>query len=95
MDKVNYAILLSNDDGYDAPGIQLLKQFLLQLGHHVRGGTAPKHEWKSCSLTLDVALITKSSPMVISKWLTPADCVHLASVHLARVMIRFVLELMM
>ena len=73
-------ILLSNDDGYTAPGLIALHQALLTLGHTIMV-VAPEHNnsAKSNSLTLH-------SPLYVHQGAngfqyvngTPADCVHIA-----------------
>ena len=74
-------ILLSNDDGYQAPGINTLKKHLLQAGHRVTI-IAPDRNRSACSSLLSV---TKPlTPVQVEKdiWYvedgTPADCIHLA-----------------
>ena len=73
-------ILLSNDDGYTAPGLSALYHALLALGHNVTV-IAPEHNnsAKSNSITLN-------SPLYVHQGAngfqyvngTPADCVHIA-----------------
>jgi 5'-nucleotidase len=73
-------ILLSNDDGYTAPGLNALYKALVTLGHEVTV-IAPEHNnsAKSNSITLN-------SPLYVHEGAngfryvngTPADCVHIA-----------------
>ncbi len=73
-------VLVSNDDGVDAPGIHALAEGLRAAGHSVTI-VAPDRDRSgaSNSLTLDVPLRAKSvSPGVFSIAGTPTDCVHLA-----------------
>jgi 5'-nucleotidase len=74
-------ILLSNDDGYQAPGINTLREHLLQAGHQVTL-IAPDRNRSACSslLTVNDSLL----PVEVEEGLwyvkngTPADCIHLA-----------------
>ncbi|MCB1569214.1 MAG: 5'/3'-nucleotidase SurE [Xanthomonadales bacterium] len=73
-------VLVSNDDGVDAPGIKLLAQGLREAGHDVIT-VAPDRDRSgaSNSLTLDGPLRTRKVDETI--WCifgTPTDCVHLA-----------------
>lgn len=73
-------ILISNDDGVDAPGIKLLAQGLQEAGHTVFV-VAPDRDRSgaSNSLTLDMPIRAKS--LNENTWSvagTPTDCVHLA-----------------
>ena len=73
-------ILLSNDDGYTAPGIECLQKYLSQ--HHIVEVVAPDRDRSgaSNSLTLDRPLrISKASNGFRFVDGTPADCVHLAT----------------
>ncbi len=73
-------VLVSNDDGVDAPGIHALADGLRAAGHSVTI-VAPDRDRSgaSNSLTLDVPLRAKSvSQGVFSIAGTPTDCVHLA-----------------
>ena len=76
-------ILITNDDGVHAPGIQALAQALRPLGEvHV---VAPDREVSACSqsLTLKHPLrAEKLEPRVHAVDGTPADCVNLAIVKL-------------
>jgi 5'-nucleotidase len=73
-------VLVSNDDGVDAPGIHALADGLRAAGHSVTI-VAPDRDRSgaSNSLTLDVPLRAKSvGKDVFSIAGTPTDCVHLA-----------------
>jgi 5'-nucleotidase len=73
-------ILLSNDDGYFAPGLAVLAATLSQHGHQVTV-VAPERDRSgaSNSLTLDRPLMVRKTPggfHYVNG--TPTDCVHLA-----------------
>lgn len=73
-------ILVSNDDGVDAPGIRILADGLREAGHEVLV-VAPDRDRSgaSNSLTLDMPL--RVVPVDASTWRvhgTPTDCVHVA-----------------
>jgi 5'-nucleotidase len=72
-------ILLSNDDGYFAPGITLLAQSLSELGEVTVVAPERDRSGSSNSLTLDRPLTVKRAPngfYYVNG--TPTDCVHLA-----------------
>ena len=72
-------ILLSNDDGYFAPGIQALADALAGLGEIVVVAPEQNRSGASNSLTLDRPLFLKKAPSgfyFVNG--TPTDCVHLA-----------------
>lgn len=72
-------ILLSNDDGYFAPGIQALAEALTGLGEIVVVAPEQNRSGASNSLTLDRPLLLKKSAngfYFVNG--TPTDCVHLA-----------------
>ncbi|HHW4679436.1 MAG TPA: 5'/3'-nucleotidase SurE [Xylella sp.] len=73
-------VLLSNDDGVDAPGIRILADFLRSAGHEVVVVAPDRdHSGASNSLTLDVPIRAKQIDMhTYSVTGTPTDCVHLA-----------------
>jgi len=72
-------ILLSNDDGYRAPGINILFSELEKLGSTVIVAPDRNRSGASNSLTLDFPLrASHISDKVISVNGTPTDCVHLA-----------------
>lgn len=73
-------ILLSNDDGYFAPGLALLAATLAAQGHDITV-VAPERDRSgaSNSLTLDRPLMARQTPSgVYYVNGTPTDCVHLA-----------------
>ncbi|MCB1554190.1 MAG: 5'/3'-nucleotidase SurE [Xanthomonadales bacterium] len=73
-------VLVSNDDGVDAPGIRTLAQHLREVGHAVTV-VAPDRDRSgaSNSLTLDAPLrLKRVGDDVYSVAGTPTDCVHLA-----------------
>ncbi|ALR02630.1 5'/3'-nucleotidase SurE [Xylella fastidiosa] len=73
-------VLVSNDDGVDAPGIKILADALRNAGHEVMV-VAPDRDRSgaSNSLTLDTPIRAKQIDMhTYSVAGTPTDCVHLA-----------------
>jgi 5'-nucleotidase len=73
-------ILLSNDDGYFAPGLAALATALTENGHRVTV-VAPERDRSgaSNSLTLDRPLMVRQAPSGFHYVNgTPTDCVHLA-----------------
>lgn len=73
-------ILVSNDDGVDAPGIRILAEALRGAGHEVQV-VAPDRDRSgaSNSLTLDLPIrIKRIDECTCSVFGTPTDCVHLA-----------------
>ena len=72
-------ILVSNDDGYFAPGITLLAEALRQLGEVTVVAPERDRSGASNSLTLDRPLIVRRAPNgFFSVNGTPTDCVHIA-----------------
>jgi 5'-nucleotidase len=72
-------ILLSNDDGYHAPGIRVLRQSLARLAEVTVCAPDRNRSGASNSLTLDVPLrVLEVEPGVFCVQGTPTDCVHLA-----------------
>ncbi len=72
-------ILLSNDDGFMAPGINLLRDKLLETENVVTVAPDRNRSGASNSLTLEMPLrITKRGKQFYSVNGTPTDCVHLA-----------------
>jgi len=75
-------ILLTNDDGYQAPGIRALYDALREAGHHVRlaapttnaSGSSVSFTWSTVSVVRDPA-----DPNVIGISATPATAVVLAA----------------
>ena len=73
-------VLVSNDDGVDAPGIQILAEALRRAVHEVMV-VAPDRDRSgaSNSLTLDVPIRTRRiDAQTCAVAGTPTDCVHLA-----------------
>src|SRR5690606_15895512 len=73
-------VLVSNDDGVDAPGIRILAQGLRDAGHEVLI-VAPDRDRSgaSNSLTLDMPLrVQQLEKAVWRVYGTPTDCVHVA-----------------
>jgi 5'-nucleotidase len=72
-------ILVSNDDGYFAPGITLLAEALKQLGEVTVVAPERDRSGASNSLTLDRPLAVRKAPNgYFSVNGTPTDCVHIA-----------------
>lgn len=72
-------ILLSNDDGYFAPGLAMLAQSLAPLGEIVVVAPERDRSGASNSLTLDRPLMVRRAANGFSYVNgTPTDCVHLA-----------------
>jgi 5'-nucleotidase len=72
-------ILLSNDDGYFAPGLSILARVLAELGTITVVAPERDHSGASNSLTLDRPLFVRESAngfLFVNG--TPTDCVHLA-----------------
>ena len=73
-------VLVSNDDGVDAPGIAVLARHLRQAGHEVTV-VAPDRDRSgaSNSLTLDLPIrVRRVDAHTYAVAGTPTDCVHLA-----------------
>ncbi len=73
-------VLVSNDDGVDAPGIRILAEGLREAGHEVYV-VAPDRDRSgaSNSLTLDLPIrLKRIDHYTCSVAGTPTDCVHLA-----------------
>jgi 5'-nucleotidase len=72
-------ILVSNDDGYFAPGITLLAEALRQMGEVTVVAPERDRSGASNSLTLDRPLTVRRAPNgFYSVNGTPTDCVHIA-----------------
>jgi 5'-nucleotidase len=72
-------ILVSNDDGYFAPGITLLAEALRKLGEVTVVAPERDRSGASNSLTLDRPLTVRQAPNgYYSVNGTPTDCVHIA-----------------
>ncbi len=79
-------ILLTNDDGIQAEGLQVLREALLERGHRVEVA-APDRERSAASQSLTITRplrVRTLEPGVHSIDGTPADCVHLAVLNLVR-----------
>lgn len=79
-------LLLTNDDGIDAPGLYALQQALEQLGKSNVRVVAPNAQLSGCShqLTRDAPLsIVSRSPQSFAVAGTPADCTRVGLAHLA------------
>ncbi len=72
-------ILLSNDDGYQAPGIRALYDALCELGDVEVVAPEQNNSAKSNALTLHSPLYVQTAPNGF-RYVngTPADCVHIA-----------------
>jgi len=71
--------LVSNDDGYFAPGITLLAEALSRLGEVTVVAPERDRSGASNSLTLDRPLVVRRAPNgYFSVNGTPTDCVHIA-----------------
>ena len=73
-------VLVSNDDGVDAPGIRILAEGLRTAGHEV-WVVAPDRDRSgaSNSLTLDQPIrVARVDPFTWRVFGTPTDCVHVA-----------------
>ncbi len=78
-------ILVSNDDGYFAPGIALLAEALGKLGEVTVVAPERDRSGASNSLTLDRPLTVRRAPNgYYSVNGTPTDCVHIAVTGLLR-----------
>jgi len=72
-------ILLSNDDGYDAPGIKTLANYLRKIAHVTIVAPDRNRSGASNSLSLDRPLkVTEIEKDYYHVNGTPTDCVHLA-----------------
>ena len=79
MEIKNPLILLTNDDGFTAPGITTLYEHLLELGETYI--VAPDRERSAASLALSLhnpLRVKPIRPQVFAVDGTPADCVYLA-----------------
>ncbi len=79
-------ILLSNDDGYQAPGLQALRLELRKHHHVITVAPDRDRSGASHSLTLDMPLrLKEQGEQLYSLNGTPTDCVHLGLTGLDRV----------
>ena len=73
-------ILVSNDDGVDAPGIRILARQLREAGHEV-AVVAPDRDRSGASNSLTLDMPIRVVQLDADTWRvhgTPTDCVHLA-----------------
>ncbi len=72
-------ILLSNDDGYLAPGLRVLREYLTEVAEITVVAPDRNRSGASNSLTLERPLrIHESAPGILYVDGTPTDCVHVA-----------------
>ena len=86
VDHAPLRILLTNDDGIDAPGIKTLRAVLLEAGHDVTVvAPAENHSGEGAKVTSSGALNYElQSPGVWSVAGTPADAVLVGLLHVMR-----------
>ena len=73
-------VLVSNDDGVDAPGIRALAEGLREAGHEVLV-VAPDRDRSGASNSLTLDAPVRVAPAGENRWRvygTPTDCVHVA-----------------
>ena len=72
-------ILVTNDDGFDAPGIRFLAEAMDGLGNIMLAAPDKNHSGASSSLTLTEKIAVQTeSPGRYRIFGTPCDCIHLA-----------------
>jgi 5'-nucleotidase len=72
-------ILLTNDDGWDAPGLAALKQLAAQLGEVYVVAPLEQHSYAGHRVTvLTPLLLTEAAPHEFKLSGTPADCIRVA-----------------
>jgi 5'-nucleotidase len=72
-------ILVTNDDGWDAPGLSLLKTLAVQFGDVVVLAPRDPHSYAGHRVTEDSPLLlAETAPREFSLSGTPADCVRVA-----------------
>jgi 5'-nucleotidase len=76
-------LLLTNDDGFDAPGLQALREAAGQLGEPVVVAPAAAHSGCSHRVTTDQPIRVTARPTGFVVEGTPADCVRVARHRLA------------
>lgn len=75
-------ILLTNDDGWDAPGLAALKQLASELGEVIVLAPRDPHSYAGHRVTTDAALeLVETGPNQMTLSGTPADCVRVALTH--------------
>lgn len=69
-------ILLTNDDGYDTPGIRALRTALIEDGHRVTlAGPAQNASGQSAAISFGTLTVKQTEPGVYAVEGTPATCV--------------------
>jgi 5'-nucleotidase len=72
-------ILLTNDDGWDAPGLEALKELAAELGEVYVLAPRDPHSYAGHRVTTDATLyLCETSPRQFSLSGTPADCTRVA-----------------
>jgi 5'-nucleotidase len=73
-------ILLTNDDGWDAPGLEALKHLAAELGEVYVLAPRDPHSYAGHRVTTDSALhLSQTAPRQYTLSGTPADCVRVAT----------------
>jgi 5'-nucleotidase len=76
-------VLLTNDDGVDAPGLSALAEHLAPLGEVIVAAPATEQSAKSHALTMHEPLrVHRRAPGWFSVSGTPADCIYIGVHHL-------------
>lgn len=78
-------ILLTNDDGFDAPGLQTLRRCLIAAGYRV-DVVAPQREFSNCGHFVTVREALRVEQADEDGWIvegSPADCVRIGIYQLA------------
>jgi len=79
-------ILLTNDDGIDAPGLEVLERIAQELAREV-WVVAPEHDQSGVSHAVSLHHPVRLSPRGLRRWAvtgTPGDCAVMAISHLMR-----------
>lgn len=79
-------VIITNDDGIDAPGIHALRQAVARIPGIEPIVVAPESPWSGCGHTLTTGrsfAVTQRAPGEWAVAGTPADCVRAALTHLA------------
>ena len=72
-------ILVTNDDGWDAPGLAALKSLAAEVGDVFVMAPRDPHSYAGHRVTTDVALhLIETAPQQFHLSGTPADCVRVA-----------------
>jgi 5'-nucleotidase len=72
-------ILVTNDDGWDAPGIDALKQLAAEIGEVYMLAPQDPHSYAGHRVTTDMPLrLVERAPNQFTLTGTPADCVRVA-----------------